>query len=168
MKKKQDIIKVVGLILGLLIIDQLVKIYIVIAKPSQEIIPGVLSVAYVENTGGAFGFGSNSIITIIVSNFIVLGIVIKFLVSQFDRIDKLTKTMLCMVLAGGISNLLDRLVRGFVVDYIDIRSLFSFPVFNIADIYLVLGWLMLVFLTIKYALKSQKNKNILQEGSRLK
>lgn len=151
MNKK--VIKIIGLILMLIILDQGIKIYMNINKPMLELIHGFLCFNYVENTGSAFGLGSGNTITIIVSNFIVLGIVIKFMVNQFERIDTLTRTMLCMVLAGGVSNLLDRIIRGFVVDYIAVAN---FPVFNLADVYIVLGWIILVFLTIKYTFKMQK------------
>lgn len=151
MKKK--VIKIISLILMLIILDQSIKIYMNINKPVLELIHGFLCLNYVENTGFAFGLGSGNTITIIVSNFIVLGIVIKFMINQFERIDTLTRIMLCMVLAGGISNLADRIIRGFVVDYIVVVN---FPVFNLADVYIVIGWIILVFLTIKYAVKMQK------------
>ena len=44
-----------------------------------------------------------------------------------------------MVIAGGIGNLIDRIFRGFVVDFIDINQLFNFAIFNVADIYIVVG-----------------------------
>lgn len=69
--------------------------------------------------------------------------------------DKETKIILCLILAGGISNLLDRIIKGFVVDYIDINQLFSFPIFNLADVYVVIGWTMLVLLTVKYTIKNK-------------
>lgn len=113
---------------------------------------------YVQNTGAAFSLGQGNGIQFIIINAIVLGIMIRFLILQFEKMDSVTKVMLCLILAGGISNLLDRLIRGFVVDYIDIRQLFSFPIFNIADIYVVIGWVMLVALTIRYTIKEVKNK----------
>lgn len=157
--KKKNFIKVVIIIVLLILVDQGIKLYVGINKTNFELIHGFLSINYVENTGSAFGIGSGSLLTIIISNFIVLGIVIKFLVTQFERIDKLTRAVLYIVLAGGFSNLFDRIIRGFVVDYIDINAFLKFPVFNLADIYIVLGWIMLIFLTIKCAFrKEQKNE----------
>jgi len=155
----KNIIKVIIIILLLILVDQGIKLYVGISKANFELIHGFLSINYIENTGSAFGIGSGSLPTIIVSNLIVLVIVIKFLISQFERIDKLTRAVLYIVLAGGFSNLLDRIIRGFVVDYIDINAFFKFPVFNLADTYIVLGWLMLVILTAKCAFrKEQKNE----------
>ena len=56
-----------------------------------------------------------------------------------------------MVISGGVSNLIDRLVRGNVVDYIDINAIISYPVFNIADVFIVLG----VMLIIGYILRKK-------------
>ena len=73
--------------------------------------------------------------------------------------DKTTKIMLSLVLAGGISTLIDRLARGFIVDYIDINPMFQFPIFNIADIYIVFGWIILVIHTIKYTRKQIRRQS---------
>ena len=121
MKKK--VTKIVFTIILLILLDQGIKFYIQIANPNIDF--SFVKINYVQNTGGAFGIASDNTITVIVSNLIVLGIIIKFMVSQFEKIDKVTKFMLCIVLAGGISNLLDRFCRGFVVDYIGIRKLSS-------------------------------------------
>ena len=49
-----------------------------------------------------------------------------------------------MVISGGLSNLIDRIFRGHVVDYIDINQIFNYPVFNIADICVVIGAILLI------------------------
>lgn len=73
--------------------------------------------------------------------------------------DKKTQILLSLILAGGISNLIDRVFRGFVVDFIDL-AFFDFPVFNIADICVVSGWIMLVIVTIIYAKGENKKKEV--------
>ena len=119
---------------------------------------GVLQITYVENTGAAFSVGQGNVVQYIIISSIVLGIIIRFLILQFEKIDCVTKIMLCLVLAGGISNLIDRIFRRFVLDYIDIGQLLFFPIFNIADAYIVVGWIILVALTIRYTLKEVKSK----------
>ena len=56
-----------------------------------------------------------------------------------------------MVLAGGFSNLIDRIFKGFVVDFIDVSELINFPNFNLADIFIVLGWILLALFFAMYA-----------------
>lgn len=56
----------------------------------------------------------------------------------------MVKILLIMVISGGVSNLIDRLVRGNVVDYIDINAIISYPVFNIADVFIVLGVMLII------------------------
>lgn len=62
--------------------------------------------------------------------------------------------LLLLVLAGGIGNLIDRLFRGYVIDYIDINNLFEFPVFNLADVFIVVG----ITILIIYVLLDGKRK----------
>ena len=151
---------IVSIIL-IITLDQIIKLYFVNnAESDINVIEGILKFSYVENTGGAFGSFQNNINSFIILNFIVLGIIIKFMIAQKDRIDKKTSVALTLILAGGISNLIDRILRGFVVDYIDITQLVSFPVFNLADICIVLGWILLVIFILIYSVKEPKKQNI--------
>lgn len=62
-----------------------------------------------------------------------------------------------MIISGGLSNLIDRLSRGYVVDYIDINQIFNYPVFNIADICVVIGVILLIGYIIVQTIKRQEN-----------
>ena len=64
---------------------------------------------------------------------------------------------LALILAGGTGNLIDRVTRGFVVDFIDVRII-NFAVFNIADICAVIGGIML-FLSVIIVEHKEKNKD---------
>ena len=57
------------------------------------------------------------------------------------------KMFFILVIAGGLSNLIDRITRGFVVDFIDVNELLNFAIFNVADIFIVVG----IFGTIIYS-----------------
>lgn len=72
-------------------------------------------------------------------NIIILAILLIYIIRNSSKLNKIISIALSLVLAGGISNLIDRLFRGYVIDYIDINNLFKFPIFNIADIFVVLG-----------------------------
>ena len=148
---------IVILVILLIAIDQISKFYIVenIGKEIKNIIPNVLNFTYVENRGGAFGIGQNSTMMFVLVNIIILGIIIRFMIIQKDRIDRKTQVILSMILAGGISNLIDRIARGFVLDFIDFSPIISFPVFNIADILIVIGWVSLAIVTAVYYIKNK-------------
>ena len=173
-KKKIDkkIIGIIILVLALVLLDQLSKIIVgpKLAEGNLDIIPGVLAFSYVENTGGAFGVGQNSTFTFIVTNIIVLGIILKFMLSQNSVIEMRVRIALSLVLAGGISNLMDRIFRGFVLDFIDCSMLFPFPKFNIADICIVMGWILLAGFFAHYTIKeirlSKTKKEEKQEKSK--
>ena len=136
----------IGIIILLLIIlfDQATKIILI--NQNITIIPNFLSFNYTQNTGAAFNIGTNNIITIIIINVIIIGLIIKFIKDNDLHIGVLFS--LFIVLAGGISNLIDRIFRGFVIDFIDVNIL-NFPNFNIADICIVLGIIFLIVITIK-------------------
>ena len=85
------------------------------------------------------GFGNNSLdLLIIITGLLLIGIV-GFIIFKREVLSKGMLVGLSLILAGGIGNLLDRIFRGFVIDYIDITPLFNFPVFNFADICITVG-----------------------------
>ena len=124
-----------------LFIDQGIKAFVInsMYKSSLTIIKGILNFTYVENTGGAYGIGSNNTIIFILTNIIVLGVLIIYALLKRDKLDKKIIIAIALIISGGIGNLIDRIFRGFVVDYIDFNPLIKFPVFNVADIAVVLG-----------------------------
>ncbi len=142
MNKK--IVLIIGAIL--LLLDQIIK-FIVIDN-NFVLIPGFLNLSYTENTGIAFGLNENNVILIILVNVVILGIIIKFLKENMDKIDMLEFISLILVLVGGFGNLIDRIFRGHVIDFINI-NLFNFPVFNMADIYITVGAIILLIVIIK-------------------
>ena len=152
MKKIHYIIIVLFIIL--LILDQITKI--VFTDNNIEIIPNVLKFTYTENTGGAFGIGSGNIVTFVFTNIIVLGIIIKFMISQKDNLDNITYIVLTTILAGGVGNFIDRIFRGHVVDFIDITGIINFPKFNLADIYIVCSWIVLAFVFARNTVRIRK------------
>lgn len=152
MKLKHYIIGIV-----IIIIDQLTK-FLMIGK-SVSFIPGFLEFNYTENTGGAFGVGKGDFILIV--SVIIIAVLVVFM--MIDRANKskgqgqfISNYIPCaMILAGSLSNLIDRLFRGLVVDFIDVK-LFDFPNFNIADIAIVVGVFLLIIMLIKQIVFSAK------------
>ena len=133
-----------NIILGLIIvlIDQITK-YILIDK-YITVIPNFLKFTYTMNKGAAFGLGTPVIVLIV---NILLVTVVAILAYKYRG--KLSNYIpITMILAGGIGNLIDRLFRGFVIDFIDI-NLFNFPNFNVADIAICLGCFLLIIVLWK-------------------
>ena len=144
MNRKKTIIIDIFILLIILLIDQLTKSILI--NKNISIIPNFLELNYTQNTGIAFGVGNKNILIIIILNILVLGVIIKFI--KENELNNKILIPLFMVLAGGISNLVDRVFRGYVVDFISI-NLFNFPNFNIADISISIGILILIFVIIK-------------------
>ena len=150
MKKRYFII-----LLSIIIIDQIVKFLVV--NINLDIIPGFLSFTYRENIGVAFSLGeATPMLVLIIHILLVLSITI-FMIKYNKRIKD--QIPFILMLAGGLGNLIDRLFRGHVVDFINFKGL-RFPVFNIADIFVVLGCIILIIDAIRY-------KNILKGKSEI-
>ena len=140
-----------GLIVILILLDQLAKHEALLHlknKKSIPLIPGVLQLSYVENRGMAFGMLEGR-------QLLFVGMCVVFCIALiwiFIRIPKnryyLPLLVTGAVLFGGAAgNFIDRIVRGYVVDFIYF-SLIDFPVFNLADIYVVCGGIVLVLLVV--------------------
>lgn len=159
-KKNKILLYSVIVIIMILIIDQTSKILIINNNINTTLIPNILEIRYVENTGGAFGIGENNTIMFIITNFVVLGIIIRFIYLQRELIDRLTLNILLVILAGGFGNLIDRILRGFVVDFISIFPHTNFPKFNFADVCITFGWIALAFVLACNTYKEIKIKGV--------
>ncbi len=156
-KKNKVLIYAIIVFIILLTLDQLTKAIILIKKVDLTIIPNVLELHTVQNRGGAFGVGVGNIGMFIVTNLVVLGLIIRFIYLQKDYMDKITMYTLFVILAGGFGNFIDRIFRGYVVDFINIFPRSNFPKFNFADAYITCGWIVLLFMFAVYTYKEMKN-----------
>ena len=167
MKKKnfKKWIWVILLIVILLILDQGAKIYanLSLQENSISIIDGVLKLSYWKNTEAAIGLIKDNLFMILILHILILAFIIRFLVLQFERMSLGTKVGLGFILAGGFSNLIDRLLFGGVINYIDVTALIeNFPIFNLADVYIVIGLLIFVIAfavyNVKQSIETKKQK----------
>lgn len=128
-----------------LIIDQIIKYIVVASNCSISIIPNIFNLIYVKNTGGVYGIFQNSNFIFTMISIIVL--IILFIYSKNITKDNKTKQVLWqLILAGGVSNLIDRIFRGFVVDFV---QMLGFGVFNLADACIVISAIIIIFLELK-------------------
>lgn len=150
----------------LVIIDQIIKYWVLenlVGSSSIVVIPGLLQLTYVENRGAAFGIfqGKVGILSILTLAVIVIAIVM-LLMGKFKS--GLNLWSIGLIIAGGTGNLIDRIFRNFVVDYLDISPWFHFPVFNFADCCVVVGTILLMIYLLFFEDKEKKNTSQKPDG----
>lgn len=143
----------------LIVLDQLLKLWVLSSLTSGGssimLIPGLLQLTYVENRGAAFGIFQGRVEILSIATFAVVLFFIYLLIRKVKN--RLAMCSLTLIIAGGIGNLIDRVTRGFVVDFFDISPLFNFPVFNFADCCVVVGTVLLVIYIFFFDDSSKKN-----------
>ncbi len=134
------------IVLAILIFDQVSKYLIlnnISIDTSQSVINNFLYFTHIKNSGTAFGFFQNGNLFMIPMISIISVIVCYFMFKQKNRFLKLS---LSVVLGGALGNLIDRIFRGSVVDFIDFRfGNYHFYIFNIADMFICIGTALLAF-----------------------
>ena len=126
--------------------DQLIKLWaLAVLAPVEriEVIPNLFYLTYIENRGAAFGIlqGRTGFLSVVVA-LVLIAAITSLLSGKITS--KFLTWSFSLVIAGGFGNLIDRIVRGFVVDYLDFSALFGFPVFNFADCCVVAGTFMIL------------------------
>ncbi len=153
MKKKYLIISII--IFVLVLIDQLIKSYIVShfeLNGSLIIIKDFLKFTYIRNNGISFGILSNQQLLIIIFTFIIILYIIKELIGNLK--DKLFISSCILILSGAFGNLIDRIFRGYVIDFISFTLINrEMAIFNIADILISFGVLLYIYIIFKKGLK---------------
>ena len=125
-------------------IDQWVKAWAYTGLSERiTVIPGVFYLTYLENTGAAFGLFQGRAFALGIVSIVILSFVLYLLLSGKVS-GRAIIWGLSLVLAGGVGNLIDRMTRGFVIDYLDFSALFGFPIFNLADCFVVIGTVLMM------------------------
>ena len=134
--------------LAVIVLDQLSKFAVRSNMRPGDRIPLVgdwLSFYYVQNTGTAFSmFEGNKLVTLVLTTVLIV-LCIAFIISEMRAGRRLIPLLLSCVAAGGLSNLIDRMALGFVTDMI---SCGSFAVFNVADIFVTCGCVILMIVLV--------------------
>lgn len=143
---------IIILFLGLdLVSKYLIDKYLFVGE-SIEVINNFFSITYVKNTGAAWSImSSNTWIVTVISILIIIGII--FYIYKYASKNKLEIVSLSMILGGALGNLIDRIMNGYVVDFLDFNLFgWDYPIFNLADTFIVIG-------VILYIIYTWRNKN---------
>ncbi len=141
-------------------LDQLTK-YIVMSNmelfESVPFINGLMNFTYIHNTGGAWGILNRHTWVLIVFTAVAMAVCL-FVLIKYARQNKVLFFALCLILSGGIGNMIDRIFRGGkVIDFLEFAFI-DFPVFNVADIAVCIGAGFLMLYFILDMIKEKKEK----------
>tara|TARA_B100000886_G_scaffold56314_1_gene34519 strand:+ start:119 stop:568 length:450 start_codon:yes stop_codon:yes gene_type:complete len=112
-----------------------------------------LDIVYIQNYGVSFGFlsGLVSYWILVIVGLLVTSLIYYLMINSFKRLEKLAYFI---IIIGAMSNILDRIINTYVVDFISLHyDNFYWPAFNLADIYITIGIIMLI---VSFFIKSKK------------
>ena len=167
MKNKKFILSIsfaLGIFIAGLLLDLLSKHYVIQVLPnvgdSMDVIPGFINFIHVQNSGAAWGIFEGRSIFLIIVSILILGIYIWFYALRLKKLRNASSITLGIsvgFIAGGcIGNLVDRIALGYVRDFINFEFM-EFPVFNVADICLTVGIiLMIIYFIFLYSKEDKK------------
>ncbi|MBE6138355.1 MAG: signal peptidase II [Firmicutes bacterium] len=155
MKKMLPIISII------ILLDQIIK-FLVIANmnlfDSINVVENFFNITYVRNNGAAWSILSGNTLLLIVISIIAL-ILIYFYFIKNQKLNNLENISYSLLIGGTVGNLIDRVFLGYVVDYLDFKIFsYNFPVFNLADICIVIG-IFLICITLIGGEINDRNKN---------
>lgn len=138
------LISILAVVTGVLalVIDQITKLWVMSnfsLGESRDFINGLLNLVYIHNQGAAWGTLSGKRWLLIGITLVVMIVCIGLIIKNFSK-SKLFVWSLCLVVSGGLGNLIDRIFRdGNVIDFLQFDFYKSFPIFNFADCCIVVG-----------------------------
>ncbi|MDY5996755.1 MAG: signal peptidase II [Bacilli bacterium] len=140
----------------LLCIDQISKLLVVnlLTKTNSiTIIKNFFYLTYINNDGAAFSILVGKRIFLILIAVLVIVMLIRC-IKKNNIQNKLELVSLALIIGGSLGNLMDRLVRGYVIDFLDFKLFnYNFPIFNLADTFIVIG----VFLLLLKEIRKENN-----------
>ena len=148
--------------LAVILIDIITKLLVsnnMLLNKSITIIPNFFYLTYARNYGGAWSIFENSTLIItIISLIVIIGIIYYLYKNKTTK--KLEIIGYSLLLGGAIGNLIDRIIYGYVIDFLDFYILgYDYHIFNIADIGIVIGIILLLISVGKDVLKHDNKRN---------
>ena len=141
-----------------LLIDFFSK-YIIITNmkinSSIKIINSFFYLTYIHNEGAAFGILEHNILFLVIVSIIFLALAIYYI--EKNKNSKIEELSYSLILGGVCGNLIDRIFRGYVIDFLDFKLFgYDYPVFNMADSFIVIGVIILIIWNIKVVLNERR------------
>ncbi|MCI8346829.1 MAG: signal peptidase II [Bacilli bacterium] len=153
--------KIYGICSIILLIDQVTKILITFKMKLHQVItviPSFFHIHYVRNTGAAFSILEGGRY-LLIGFAIIVFLYLQRYISKNKMKRKLEIISLGLLMGGLVGNLIDRLLYGYVIDFLSCSlGTYQFPIFNIADIAIVLGISLFIVDIINQEVKTKKEK----------
>lgn len=134
--------KILPISLVLVLIDQIIKFLITNVIELHEsiiVIKSFFNLTYVRNTGAAWSILSGNTLLLILISIVALVLIYFYLIKDKD-LNEIDIVSYGMLIGGIVGNLIDRILYGYVIDYFDFKIFnYNFPIFNMADILIVLS-----------------------------
>lgn len=138
-------------VIVLILLDQGTKFWALASlKPIHNItlVEGFMDLTFVENRGVAFGmFSGQRWVILLLTCIIAVGLIWFYVTLPKKQEYRPVRVSLILILSGAMGNIIDRMFRGYVVDFFEF-TFFEWPVFNVADIYVVVGVILLALMIL--------------------
>lgn len=138
--------------------DQLSKFIVIKAlnvNHSIEVIKNFFYLTYTHNKGAAFSILTGKRIFLVLIAIFIIAAILYYLKKNTPN-NSLSKIAFSFVIGGSLGNLIDRILRGYVIDFIDVKIFgYDFPIFNLADTFITIG----IFILILFSLKKESNND---------
>ena len=126
----------------LVVLDQASKIYLTLVNKTSpidlEVIRGFFRITYTCNDGDAFSILKGKRVFFIIMTIVVVFLIVYYLLK--NKVYWVEKYSLLLIISGAVGNLIDRIMYGYVIDFLDFIIFgYDFPVFNIADSFITIG-----------------------------
>lgn len=148
-------LKIILIIVAIILLDQIIKINIIehFSETNLISIKNIFAITNASNTETAYALGVDSIILLIIVNIFIIYALAKILISNYKNFSEPFKVGIGLILAGEISNLLDRIFKGYIVRFIEI---YKYGAFNLSDISIVIGIIVLVISFLILMIRNQE------------
>ena len=135
------------LTLGIDIISKQLVLNFMLEHQSITIIKNFFYITFAKNTGVAFSFLEGKVPLIIIMTSIIIILILKYIKSTNPN--KYESISYGLILGGAIGNLIDRIIYGYVIDFLDFNIFgYPYPIFNLADTAIVIGVIALIILSL--------------------